>query len=266
MEKGSIMKSSYQLIEPSLAEIWLQSRNDLNRPISQALVDKYARDMASNRWEDNGQTIVFDETGKLVDGQHRLAAIVRSGVPLRIIVVNGVAIHAQATIDSGRSRTVRDNLNMRGTKNALGLASAARILLALKHDSPSYKATNSEILEFIESRKSFAPILEDLSKGFPVPVSSLGAWYYLAMLTDEELAKKALKTISFGVPSYEFDPMHMVRERIIRDRGRKSMGSAMNLYLMYAHAWNLYRKARPLSVVYSKSEMVYIDGFDYIKI
>ena len=63
-----------------------------NRNVSPSRVTAYAVDMRSGSWDLNGQAIVLDENGLLLDGQHRLLAIIESGVTLPMLVVRGMLI------------------------------------------------------------------------------------------------------------------------------------------------------------------------------
>ena len=47
-------------------------------------------EMQDGKWRLNGKTICFDSTGRLLNGQHRLSAVVRSGVTLTTVVVRGL--------------------------------------------------------------------------------------------------------------------------------------------------------------------------------
>ena len=46
--------------------------------------------MQNGEWKLNGKSICFDWNGRLLNGQHRLSAVVRSGVPLTTLVVRGL--------------------------------------------------------------------------------------------------------------------------------------------------------------------------------
>ena len=58
-------------ITPDMAAQMLE-RNTMNRNISQLNVTRYANDMASGAWEQNGETIKIAEDGTILDGQHPL--------------------------------------------------------------------------------------------------------------------------------------------------------------------------------------------------
>lgn len=100
-------------VTPALAEAWLQA-NENNRLLDQRKVDQYARDMAAGRWRQTNQGLGFGRDGKLYDGQHRLWAVVMSGVTIRTLVVRGMDPDARPTIDVGKQRRVHDQLRMFG--------------------------------------------------------------------------------------------------------------------------------------------------------
>jgi hypothetical protein len=100
-------------ITPKMAQEMLEY-NTCNRPLSKNTVIKYAGMMKLGEWYLSHQSIAFteDEKGRLVlvDGQHRLAAVIQSGVPVKFSVI----YHAIQTpyIDTVRNRTFIDNLNI----------------------------------------------------------------------------------------------------------------------------------------------------------
>lgn len=78
------------------------------RSLNRDTVILYAESMKNNEWLLNGETIIFDEEGKLMDGQHRLSACVESGVPLHTMVMRGVPRRFMPTLDIGRTRSLKD--------------------------------------------------------------------------------------------------------------------------------------------------------------
>ncbi len=75
-------------VTPELAEKLLK-RNPNFRSMRVGLIQKYAREMKDDEWILNGATIIFNGDGKLVDGQHRLAACVEAGVKFPTIIYCG---------------------------------------------------------------------------------------------------------------------------------------------------------------------------------
>lgn len=105
------MQYMEQLVTPELAQEWVEKRNVHNRPIVKAHVDALAREMAA--WNGNGahpEPLIFDRDGYLLDGQHRLAAVVKLQHPIPFVVCSGVNPELFAHINIGRQRSPSDRL------------------------------------------------------------------------------------------------------------------------------------------------------------
>lgn len=96
-----------ELITPELATAYLAT-NKNNRPINNNLVKQMIRDIQSGSFALTHQGIAFDEEGNLVDGQHRLTAIVLAGKPVRMLVTRGMSRDNSFAIDKGSKRDLRD--------------------------------------------------------------------------------------------------------------------------------------------------------------
>jgi len=95
-------------ITPSYAHKLL-TKNKENRRINKTRVKQYATSMARGEWVDNGQTIVISDNGLLIDGQHRLSAVVESGQTIKSILVTleGTGLNPIGIpIDLGQSRNI----------------------------------------------------------------------------------------------------------------------------------------------------------------
>src|SRR5690242_16345038 len=113
-------------VDPEMAQRWL-GNNPSNRNIRENLVDSYARDMAASRWEMTGEPIKFDQKDRLLDGQHRLKAVIKAGVAVQMMVVRGLDPRAQLVMDSGSRRTAADALQMDGRDHSVFLSAGARV-------------------------------------------------------------------------------------------------------------------------------------------
>lgn len=98
-------------ITPDMAAKFLGA-NLQNRTISKTTVKAYSDDMKAGRWQLTNQGVAFYENGVLADGQHRLLAIVNSGVTVPMIVTKGLKHEAVTGIDQHRARTARDAVNI----------------------------------------------------------------------------------------------------------------------------------------------------------
>lgn len=114
-------------VTPDMAASFLGA-NTRNRPLSQSRVHNLASAMSRGEWVVNGDAIRIGSDGVLLDGQHRLAAIIKSGVTVKSLVVGGVDPKAFKTIDGGAKRSSADDLSMMCVKNANCVAAAAKLL------------------------------------------------------------------------------------------------------------------------------------------
>jgi len=98
------------VITSEMAKEWLK-KNVMNRKLDNGRRNSYIRQLIDDVWQFNGQTIIFSDTDKLLDGQGRLTAVAESGVPMLALVVKGVPEGAFSTIDMGKTRTFGDTLS-----------------------------------------------------------------------------------------------------------------------------------------------------------
>jgi hypothetical protein len=100
-------------VTPEKALQWLEG-NTHNRPINEAHVKRLARDIQAGRWRLTHQGIAFDTDGLLVDGQHRLWAVVEAGMPITTRVFFNEPPENRQVLDSGQRRSNLDILNITG--------------------------------------------------------------------------------------------------------------------------------------------------------
>lgn len=135
-DKGVTMaRITHKTVEvtPEQAEKWLAA-NLANRTVRTARVREYATAMREGRWLYTADPIRFDEDGRLIDGQHRLMAVVKAGLPVEMHVVRGLAREAQDAVDTGAARTASDQLKVRGFKHGPQLAATIPIVNWLLKD------------------------------------------------------------------------------------------------------------------------------------
>lgn len=81
-------------------------KNTINRAISKVAVDQYARDMEAGNWKLTHQGILIGKDGVIIDGQHRLLAIVKSNTTQKMLVTIDESFETplDAPIDTGNKR------------------------------------------------------------------------------------------------------------------------------------------------------------------
>ena len=101
-------------IGPRLANKFLRSNSENNRKLSNGTVEKYARDMTMNRWDLTAEPIMVTQCGTLINGQHRLQAVVLSGKTVNFTLATVPDSSTFRVLDQGR---VRNNSDILGTSN-----------------------------------------------------------------------------------------------------------------------------------------------------
>lgn len=121
------VRTEVRTITPDEALAMLE-RNSNNRTLRWGYVETLARDMKSGKWAFNGDAIRLNGTGRILDGQHRLHACVRSGRPFQTVVISGLTDSVHSTIDTGAKRTLADELKWMGKTNVNNLAAAIALV------------------------------------------------------------------------------------------------------------------------------------------
>lgn len=243
---------SVQDVTPKLAERWL-GKNDRNRHIRQRSVDSYARDMENGQWRLTGEAIKFSRTGRLLDGQHRLLAVVQSGRTVQMVVVKGLEDKVQEVIDSGAARTVGDALRMRGEGLYSSLAAAARLALLYEIgsiDSSNVRLTHSEVLEFVDRNTDLRAAVEQAVSyrnhiDVPVSVLSLAVWRLNRVDPDDAflfISQLAEKTdLKAG------DAILALHNRLTEVRRNSRIMARADYLSLIFRAWNRWRAGEKIA-------------------
>lgn len=143
------LTTSIEDVTPAVAAEMLAA-NTKNRTLRRLLVETYAADMSKGAWQFTGEALKVAADGALLDGQHRLAAVVKSGVTVPMLVVRGLPSSAQEVMDSGAKRTSADALRLRNETNATVLSSVARMILSEGGKLPVRPST-TDLINVVET-------------------------------------------------------------------------------------------------------------------
>lgn len=105
------MNPQVQIVTPAMAKVYLE-RNTDNRNKRGWWVSGLANMIKRGEWIPTHQGVAFSESGKLIDGQHRLEAIIEANIPVEMLVTTGVRDDAYKVLDNGIKRTMADLTGM----------------------------------------------------------------------------------------------------------------------------------------------------------
>lgn len=231
--------------------------NTHNRNLRARIVEAYARDMAAGRWLDNGETIKVAADGTLLDGQHRLQAVVRADVPVDLLVVRGVSAQAQETMDAGTKRTFSDVLKLRGERNTTALGTVVRIVASYQRGGNTLMGatggqafTNAELLEVLDTYpwlRDASLLMTDLSKRARLPVQAGGLCFWLFNQIDAEDARVFFGRLLDGTNLEDGNPIHMLREALARRATAASRVEVQYWTAVTIKAWNKWRRGERIA-------------------
>lgn len=237
------MRASIEIVTPEIAQIYL-AHSEGNRSMRREKISSYARDMSAGNWTANGEPIIFSLTGVLLDGHHRLNAVVKSGSSIQTLVVRGVPQESAKTIDMGASRTAADALSFYGMKNPNVLQATVRVLMSATRGFPrSARPSTQEIFKFVDENEGIQRAASFASqKHFPKIGPLLGAIYFAESLKgDVSRAEAFAEVFRSGIPGYIGCPAHSLRERIQRESARGKHMQPAELHRLVFSAWEKFR-------------------------
>lgn len=253
------MKVTQITITPSVAEALLEKNIANFRRPSKSKVERYAGEMKRGCWQSNGDTIKLDDNGVLLDGQHRLLAVVRSGVTIPGILIEGISPESVSTIDRGRPRTIPQWLAYKGIVNASTVATTARLCVlyekGLWSDQAGYSTCNildSEIMDYVDTYQEGIIAACRKVSGTPKTfgVSSTAAVAFLGCgkrdINQSETAVWFLDRLTKGDNLSELDPVYHLRNKFLKQTPQSKMTPFM-IRMSVTLAWNKTIRGEPSS-------------------
>ena len=190
-----------EIITPEIAKEYLSKNHVINRRMRRLRVMAYAYDMRNGAWQFNGEAIRFDRNGNLVDGQHRLAAIIQAGVPIKMVVMRNV--DECAIYDRGAARSTTDSLVMAGFD--IEQVNSTNVAVARLHYSlvgRGYTITDFQVLQFLQNHKDalvqLKPLISKNHNAENGRLSTKGAPILLASLYAIECGEDVAQIIQFA--------------------------------------------------------------------
>ncbi|MDQ1013536.1 hypothetical protein [Streptomyces afghaniensis] len=124
--------SGVYLVTPEVAAAWLQFNRPENRRMSQRAVASLVATMLAGEYLLTHQPIAFDALGRLIDGQHRLAAVVQSRVTVQMWVIVGANPDTFGVVDTGLARRPTQFLRVKHSNTIHGALGMIRFAEACR--------------------------------------------------------------------------------------------------------------------------------------
>jgi hypothetical protein len=260
------MKTDIVKITPEDAKKYLGKNYQKNRKLRSGVVSRYARDMKNGNWGITHQGIAFNTRGELIDGQHRLAAIVECGEPITMMVVRDVSCASFSHLDLGFNRTTEDVLCAEGddwvTRDHISIA---RLLSANGNSRQSLAGLSPfELKELVYlHRNAISFVLQSLERrirGVTVaPLLAAIASAYYAETDRVRLAEFIQVLVSGIVGNPETDGAAILLRDFAKDNSSLfSTAARIELYLKTQRAIKAFMKGERISRLYMPPGPLYV--------
>lgn len=259
------MKITQVKVDPDKAEEWL-SHNTHNRHVRGAIVSSYANAMRAGEWTNDIDPIAFHGslTGKgknrpvLLNGQHRLMAVIASDSIIEFMVVEGLPMNSQLDMDAGVKRQFGDQLRLDGVPNPFDVAAITRLVHGYDSGTLRQRGTTSysTLMRFLQEHADIADSVNPARAVYYQiggRVSVLGAAYYILASAPGAIEDAAafFDALKDGVGLEKGSPILLLRNGIMQmtaaTPGRRVIFDQMTMLAVIIKAWNAWRTGNPLA-------------------
>lgn len=238
-----------ETVTPTLAFKYLETNHD-NRPLRQWRIDANVAIIKSGRWRVTHQGIAFHADGRLVDGQHRLWAVVLADQTVQMVVARGLSDEDVAAIDNGFARTYMDHAHYQGWQAETITAGMLRWMVGgiAYHNRPVPPDLLNEWYQFYEDGATFAtevyrkvrPAKKKITA--PMAAALARAWYNM----DQPLLDRFAAILHSGQREYEADNAAVaLRDAWLAGR----MGTPADQYLKTQGALRAFKDRRGIKTL-----------------
>lgn len=256
-----------ELIEvaPAQAAAWLD-QNENNRPINWNYVAQLARDMKAGRFACTHQGIAFDTSGRLIDGQHRLWAIVDADVPVRVRVFRNEPPENIVHIDGNCPRRAADRMTLGRSLGTVRADELATLRAMLGGISMAYRRrTLQEEMDLLEQhREAIHSTYELLPGRRPAGIANCmvrsvlaRAWY---CMTDDMLLGRFCEVLRTGVSGPERErPIVLLRNQLLDLRRQPTTREVrQRQYALTSRALVAYLDEEPLTLLRAPATELFV--------
>ncbi|QYU68591.1 hypothetical protein J4558_00115 [Leptolyngbya sp. 15MV] len=243
-------------LTPELARSLLSTSRG-NRPMRPARVAALVRAITNGQWHLNGEAIVIDADGVLLNGHHRCYAVLQCGRAIPTLLVRGVAPEAFFSFDRHSRRSPGDVLALRGVKHATLMAAALRWLreyLESRHDIGMRKM-DSDIPALLTTLEQHPEMPETVAETTHFPFASrllspglVGFFGYAAAASFDRVAP-FLAALQSGAELAETSPIFQLRKRLLEGATGYRKMDLTERYVLLAKAWAAWRAGESVQVL-----------------
>jgi hypothetical protein len=266
-------------LSPALAAEWADLIFEGQRDLGRGHVKNLSARMAAGQWFDNGEPIAFDWYGRIINGQHRIYAVIDSGVTVDVTVIYGMDPIAYLHMDEITSVRKPEHY-LKGWRSIKKAITAYRWMQDFQEYDHRAKKEGGDFRGFVsigrrsgtkwdanrESVLSWVWRHQDAiehvtttvghkdAKPIMPPQGLVGGFYLWIYLDSPRLADEFFGRLIDGVGLTRTSSVYALRKRLLelKTEAMKKMGTSVPYYeysALLINAWNAFLESQPLQKV-----------------
>ena len=254
------MKTEEKLITPATAEVLLK-KNTMNRVLRPMKLSEYERQMKAGLWkEETGEAIKIATDGAIIDGQHRLTALIKANVSLMFLFITGLEKDVFTVIDSGAVRTSGDVFHIAGIENARNIAAGIRTYYMLNVGNKQFHfmrgLSSTEALSLYNKKPDFWQAAYTMAIGWygksaRILSPSLFAGFYAFFYDiDNDDAFEFMSYLGDGIDLSLENPIRLLRDKLLFAKLNPKFNLIQSVKTsMIIKTWNHFRNKTTLKIL-----------------
>lgn len=224
-------------VTPEMAMSLLDA-NTNNRPLNQQHVNRIANQIIGGKWKFNGDSIKLAKNKDILDGQHRLWAVVEAKQPIETVIVRDLEPDSFATIDTLRKpRSGADVLSMHGvTHHRVIISTALQWLIRWQRKTienfraPANRVENSDVEQAFVDNPGIMRAAERASKCRGLTSAGMIAFFYFILTNrNPDLAERMIHTLENPAGVGVNDPFFRLRAYLTNTQHKEPLVTIANM-------------------------------------
>lgn len=246
------MRYDIEVITPEIAAEMLK-KNTGNRVISSPHLDFLIHQMKNGKWKNSGDPIRIARNGRILDGQHRLSAVIKSEVTIEALVIRDMEEEVFDVIDTGKMRCAGDVLTIAGILNGRSVAAISKGFLLYRRgyytldNVKDAKLSHADVLEFAAKNNDQLQDVTRHAEGLYRMFKGLALREYGVLLMifseiSQDDAYEFLGRLSDGSMLEQKSPILLLRNKLIDNASNPAKLPMKAKLSLCIRAWNHFRR------------------------
>lgn len=253
------IRASVVYIDPVRARELFEGNAENQRNIKKKNLEKIEASIRKGIFRLNGESIIVSEKGRLLNGQHRVTAVMNTQIGIWSVLVENVPDAYFDSMDCGSSRQFKDVLTIGGNSNAHVLATTIQRLAEHSEDESKLGTgiafSHTDLMGIRELADGVEDSITVAARATRVVAPSRTAWlHFLASKSCPLLGDSFFEQLASGANLPERSPIFLFRERMLREKADRNKLDARSALALLIKAWNAHVDGKSIGVLRWKDD------------